>query len=235
MAVTIKINPCPDSTVTVNDSAYGSAPSNTTFNVDVEYKDGTDVGTISGSIVEIPNNRFAVGNRIQTGQTVSYATNDDGFFQNGLDNLTLPFLNPFGNNNRWTKTDGNPSDQNSPLLDWLTWDGTNDPTSEVWAFAWSRRLTTGTSTKTWSQWMTQAPFTDTDGFTGYYLSNVEGLWRCFNYAQFALIDGFPFNVVTSAGGNLWTSTSRNRPKHFLRGEMTKEFCMRTKLLPHLDG
>ena len=45
---------------------------------------------------------------MKTGQTTSYRTGDDGDIEAGraTDFLTLEYNNPFGNTNRFTKTDG---------------------------------------------------------------------------------------------------------------------------------
>lgn len=65
---------------------------------------------------------------MKTGQTASVYTGDDATYQAGRDDswLVLPFNNPFGNTNRFTKLDGTLNTWGIVewMIDWSTFNGT---------------------------------------------------------------------------------------------------------------
>ena len=186
--------------ITVNNQAYGSAPSNTTFNVDVEYEDGTDVGTVSSSIVEIPDNRYNSANPYKTGQTTSYASNDDGDLQRGRGTsfTDLGFNNPFGNTNRFTDTTGAQTYANDWVIDW----GYADYVGKI-VQGYYRIVSIVTNT--WTGAMASQPAT-IGSYSDCYiintmmaisLSNYGAVDNCLNYV--------PFNTIGAT--TLWLSTT----------------------------
>ena len=105
-----------DTTVTVNSSAYGSTEAETTFNVEVVDDGDSPVGSLSGGKWVVPVSSGPVGAKLmKTGQTTSYATDDDGDLQEGraTDFFTLASNNPFGHTFRFTGFSGGYS--NAPL------------------------------------------------------------------------------------------------------------------------
>jgi len=191
----------PDATVTVNDSAYGSAPSNGSLDVDVEYSDGTDVGTVSGSIVEIPDNRYNSANPYKTGQTTSYASGDDGDLERGRgsDFTTLDFNNPFGNTNRFTDTTGAQTYANDIVIDWASADYVNET-----VLGWYR-IEQGGGGVNWSTAISATPQT-IGGFTNFYLPNAHEMSSLINHGLVVTLNYAPLNLSTGVN-RYWTSTS----------------------------
>lgn len=83
MPITIKTIACPDADVEVNGAALTTVAAGGVVDVPVQYNDNTVTGTISSGIVRVPDNRFNASNLLATGQTTSYASNDDGGLQRG--------------------------------------------------------------------------------------------------------------------------------------------------------
>jgi hypothetical protein len=98
---------------------------------------------------------------IKTGQTISYATGDDGDLEEGrdVDFFTLPSNNPFGNTLRFTDVIGGTTYTDGIRLDWSTFDGstvlgwriTDNGVNINWADANtnSQLLTVGTFASGW--------------------------------------------------------------------------------------
>jgi len=194
----------PDSQINVNGSNEGNVVSVKT--IDVNITDGTspitpDAVSLSGNTldIEVPS---AGGSSLgamplQTGQTTSYATNDDGDLQRGrlTDFNTIPYNNPFSNTFRFTDELGGQAFTNNIIIDWSTWDGGTD----VLGFCLSL-YSNQTGTQNWANWMSNSPYT-CSSFTGWYLANYQeavSVFSCedsFNYS--------PFNITQV----FWTSTS----------------------------
>jgi len=141
---------------------------------------------------------------LQSGQTTSYTTNDDGDLQRGrlVDYSTLPYNNGFGNTNRFTDELGGQTFTNNIIIDWSTWDGGTD----VLGYILSINSDSNNSTQTWSTWMSGQPYT-TDGFGNWYVVNVAELNTLLNYEYTAALNGYPFNNPTTSDGLFWTSTT----------------------------
>jgi hypothetical protein len=141
---------------------------------------------------------------LQSGQTTSYATGDDGDLQRGrlVDYSTLPYNNGFGNTNRFTDELGGQTFTNNIIIDWSTWDGGTD----VLGYILSINSDSNTSTQTWATWMSGQPYT-TDGFGDWYVVNINEMSSLMNYESQSGLDGYPFNNPTNAFGNLCTSTT----------------------------
>lgn len=144
---------------------------------------------------------------MKTGQTVSYATDDDGMDEYGRDAnfLTLdsaplhndgsPTLNT--TTNRFTDVLGGQTYTNTIVLDWSTWNGTT-----LKAY----RRTKSSGYQSWANAMASVSALTIGGFTGWKLPNrneLENLINegvtttCLNYA--------PFNITVDT--NLWSSTT----------------------------
>ena len=134
---------------------------------------------------------------LQTGQTTSYATNDDGDLQRGrlTDFYTLPYNNPFGGNDRFTDEQGKQTFANKIVIDWSSWDGGTDVLGYIFSL-YSSLITT----QIWEDWMTNAPY-DAKGFGDFYVANYQeassmfNLEYAFNYSPLNIYAGF------------WTSSS----------------------------
>lgn len=141
---------------------------------------------------------------LNSGQTTSYATGDDGDLQRGrlVDYSTLPYNNGFGNTNRFTDELGGQTFTNNIIIDWSTWDGDTD----VLGYILSINSDSNSSTQTWATWMSGQPYT-TDGFGDWYVVNVAEVNTLLNYEYTAGLNGYPVNNPTSGVGNFWTSTT----------------------------
>jgi len=141
---------------------------------------------------------------LQSGQTTSYATGDDGDLQRGrlVDYSTLPYNNGFGNTNRFTDELGGQTFTNNIIIDWSTWDGGTD----VLGYILSINSDSNNSTQTWATWISGQPYT-TDSFSNWYVVNVSELNSLLNYEYTAALNGYPFNNSTGGDGLFWTSTT----------------------------
>lgn len=123
---------------------------------------------------------------LKTGQVTSYATGDDGGTQRGRSSnfLTLGSNNPFGNTNRFTNKTGGQTYGTKVAIDWSTYDG-----STVLAYYWG-----DTTTRAWTNQLTQHTASTFDSLTGWNLVNFQemnnllnsNLWLNYmlNYAPF---------------------------------------------------
>ena len=117
---------CSSVDIEVNDVSYGSVPSGTILEVDVN--DG--VSPVTPDSVSLVGNTLTVAvpsggggcNKfpLVTGQTTVYQTNDNGTIQFGREAgwLTLSGNNPFGNANRFTDLVGGSTYSDGVALDW---------------------------------------------------------------------------------------------------------------------
>lgn len=118
------ITPCEDATVTLNTGAFLTVASGSTTDVSLVDQDDIDIVPISviGSTIKvnIPVASTPIGaTLIKTGSTT------DGGYGRAVDFFTLSSNNPFGNTNRFTKTDGTPCVYGTYewMIDWSTFDG----------------------------------------------------------------------------------------------------------------
>jgi hypothetical protein len=141
---------------------------------------------------------------LKSGQTTSYATNDDGDLQRGrlVDFNTLPYNNGFGTTDRFTDELGGQTFTNNIVIDWSTWDGGTD----VNGYILSLNSDSNNTVQNWGTWMAGQPYT-TDGFGDWYVVNVSELNTLMNYELSSTLDGYPFNNPTSSNGRFWTSTT----------------------------
>ena len=199
----------PDENITLNGGAFLTKPS--VKNQDIELVDTSDAPITPDSVV---GNKIVVDTSagcsskglmpLQSGQTTSYATNDDGDLQRGrlVDFNTLPYNNGFGNTNRFTDELGGQTFTNNIIIDWSTWDGGTD----VNGYILSLNSDSNNTVQNWGTWMAGQPYT-TDGFGDWYVVNVSELNTLMNYELSSTLDGYPFNNPTSSNGRFWTSTT----------------------------
>jgi hypothetical protein len=222
----------PDENITLNGGAFLTKPS--VKDQDIELVDTSDTPITPDSVV---GNKIVVDTSaggvtlgampLQSGQTTSYATNDDGDLQRGrlVDFNTLPYNNGFGNTNRFTDELGGQTFTNNIVIDWSTWDGGTD----VLGYILSINSDSNNSTQTWTTWISGQPYT-TDGFGDWYVVNVAELNTLLNWSYGSGLDGYPFNNPTSGGGNFWTSTtwSSNTGHAFYKNRNSWEIRQITK-------
>ena len=222
----------PDENITLNGGAFLTKPS--VKDQDIELVDTSDTPITPDSVV---GNKIVVDTSagcstkglmpLNSGQTTSYATNDDGDLQRGrlVDFNTLPYNNGFGNTNRFTDELGGQTFTNNIVIDWSTWDGGTD----VLGYILSINSDSNTSQQTWTTWISGQPYT-TDGFGNWYVVNVAELNTLLNWSFNTGLDGYPFNNPTSGDGNFWTSTtwSSNTGHAFYKNRNSWEIRQITK-------
>jgi len=137
-------------------------------------------------------------NPIKTGQTISYATGDDGDLQEGrlTDFTTLDWTNPFGNTNRFTDELGGQTYANDIVIDWSTY---NQVSSEVIGFykGDSNTVRTWINAVNWGGAVSVSVYN-----SGWRLTNVNELFNILSFNSTSLLNYSPFNHTTA----LWTST-----------------------------
>lgn len=155
------------------------------------------------------------GYPLHTGQTVSYANNDDGFIQFGreVDFTTLSWTNPVGDTNRFTDELGGQTFTNDIFIDWTSY---NPVLGKVLGYCFAHRnypildkdSISITVNRSWADWMLGQPYTKS-GFGSWYVANkkmmqtlvYEGAVGCFNYS--------PINLNIINGSQVqYTSTTR---------------------------
>ena len=148
----------------------------------------------------------------RTGQTISYATNDDGDIQFGRDTdfFTLSWTNPFGNNNRFTDTDGLQVYGNSLYVDWTTFDSSN---SEVSVFCFGAQK--GFSSNNWFNWLAGQPYT-LESYSDWYMVNIRQMQSLANFGADSVFNYSPLNYnITGGATALWSNTVRHNNSSFV--------------------
>jgi hypothetical protein len=142
---------------------------------------------------------------LKTGQTTSYATNDDGDLERGrlTDFNTIPYLNPYGDNFRFTDELGGQTFTNNIVIDWSTWDGG----SSVNGYCFSG-YSNETGSQSWDDWMLNSPYTCST-FADWYLVNFQEMTSLLNMGETYGLNGYPFNIVTTANNRMYTSTTHS--------------------------
>ena len=141
---------------------------------------------------------------LQTGQTTSYATGDDGNLKRGrlVDYTTLPYNNGFGTTDRFTDVLGGQTFTSNIVIDWSTWDGGTD----VLGYILSNRSDIGNITQDWATWMAGQPYT-TDGFGDWYITNAREMLSIFDYGGQHGLGDYPFYQGFTGSDSFWTSTT----------------------------
>jgi hypothetical protein len=196
----------PDEAITINSAAFITKASVKTQDILLKDVSGntitpvslaTDTITILDAVVtkgSIP---------IKTGQTTSYASNDDGATQRGrlTDFNTIPYLNPYGDNFRFTDELGGQTFTNNIVIDWSTWDGG----SSVNGYCFND-YSNETGTQSWDDWMLNSPYTCST-FADWYLVNFQEMASLLNMNETYGMDGYPFNIAVGSQNRMYTSTT----------------------------
>ena len=140
---------------------------------------------------------------LKTGQTTSYASNDDGATQRGrlTDFNTIPYLNPYGDNFRFTDELGGQTFTNNIIIDWSTWDGV----SSVNGYCHSIFSATS-GIQDWTDWMLNSPYTCST-FGDWYVSNISEVWSILNWDLTFNLNGYPFNIPNNSNYRFYMSST----------------------------
>jgi hypothetical protein len=200
----------PDEDITINSAAFITKPSKKDQDILLKDVSGTTITPVSLSGNTITILDAVVGGSkglmpIQTGQTTSYASNDDGATQRGrlTDFNTIPYNNPFGNTFRFTDELGGQTFTNNIVIDWSTWDGG----SSVNGYCFSD-YSNETGTQIWDDWMLNSPYTCST-FADWYLVNFQEMSSLMNMNETYGMDGYPFNIPVSSQNRMYTSTTHS--------------------------
>lgn len=176
----------------------------------VKYENDSEIesGVIKSNaskIIVVPNPPPMKGAMpTQTGQTSSYALNDDGSIRFGrlVNFTTLPYNNGFGNTNRFTDTLGGQTYANNIVIDWSTWACGSD---QVIGYCYSP-FSNFTGTRNRTDWCLNAPYT-CSGFSGFYLINENMRNTISNLSLSSGFNGAPFNIAVSGFTNRFYTSS----------------------------
>lgn len=199
-----------DAEVNVNVNSVNEGTFSALSDINVNVTDGVDPVTpdaviVSGQNIEIqvPAASAPVGATLmKTGQTISYASTDDGDIEAGRASsfTVLANANPFGNTNRFTDVAGGQTYTLAIVIDWSTYDG-----STVTGY----RKTKSSGYTTWSTALTNAAGTSIGTYTtGWRLPNRAELYNIMNHGvATSVLNYSPFSIT--ADTNLWTGTTNN--------------------------
>lgn len=142
---------------------------------------------------------------LKTGQTTSYASNDDGDLQRGraTDFNTIAYLNPFSNNFRFTDELGGQTFTNNIVIDWSTWDGGSSVNGYCFS-GYSNEI----NAQSWDDWMLNSPYTCST-FGDWYLVNFQEMSSLLNMNETYGTDGYPFNIPATSQNRMHTSTTHS--------------------------
>jgi hypothetical protein len=192
----------PDETITINSASFITKASVKTQDIllkDVSGNTITPVSLVSNTISILDAVVIKGCKPIQSGQTTSYASNDDGATQRGrLTSFSvLPYNNPFGNTNRFTDTLGGQTYANKIVMDWSTWIGT-----KVLGFVpvESNIL----PNQNWTDWNVNSPYT-IGTYGGFYTANIQEVYPLIN-SSVAPLQYAPFNTILPSLFLLFTGT-----------------------------
>lgn len=134
-------------------------------------------------------------NTLKTGQTTSYAANDDGELEKGrlVDFFTLSCNNAFGNTNRFTDENGTQNYNNQYMIDHAT--GLGWKISAQAAAVWDTHITNAAN-------LIHA------GFTGWRLPNMNEIISVTNYETTYPLGYTPFNLLSLASRALSSTTQK---------------------------
>ena len=197
----------PDENITLNGGAFLTKPS--VKDQDIELVDTGDAPITPDSVV---GNKIVVDTSagcslkgllpLKSGQTTSYATNDDGDLQRGreVDVNTLYYNNGFGTTQRFTDELGGQTFTKNIVIDWGTWDGGTN----VNGYILSSNSDSNSGTTDWATWMSGQPYT-TSGFGDWYVVNASEISTLINYNDTSGINDYPF--YNSINHRLYTSST----------------------------
>jgi hypothetical protein len=196
----------PDEAITINSAAFITKASVKTQDILLKDVSGNTITpqSLAGNTITILDTVSAKGLLpLKTGQTTSYATNDDGDLERGrtIDFNTIPYNNPFGNTFRFTDELGGQTFTNNIVIDWSTWDGG----SSVNGYCFSG-YSNETANQNWDDWMLNSPYTCST-FGDWYLVNFQEMSSLLNMNETYGMDGYPFNIPVSTQNRMLTSTT----------------------------
>tara|TARA_R110000822_G_scaffold17244_4_gene58271 strand:- start:3712 stop:5262 length:1551 start_codon:yes stop_codon:yes gene_type:complete len=196
----------PDETITINSASFITKPSVKTQDILLKDVSGNTITpqSLAGNTITILDATSVKGLLpLKTGQTISYASNDDGATQRGrlTDFNTIPYLNPYVGNFRFTDELGGQTFTNNIVIDWSTWDGG----SSVNGYCFSD-YSNEINAQSWDDWMLNSPYTCST-FGDWYLVNFQEMASLLNMNETFGLDGYPFNIVTSPNNRMYTSTT----------------------------
>ena len=154
---------------------------------------------------------------LKTGQTVSYATGDDGDLEAGraTDFFTLASNNPFATTDRFTDELGGTSYTNKIIIDWSTYDGstvlgyTDLSIIDTWdnVLSYCNSLTVGSYTSDWR------------------LANIRELYNISNFGVWPHTYT-PINIFNGGGtiSMTWVSTSAPYSPTSYAGAYNWNYC-----------
>ena len=199
----------PDENITLNGVSFITKPSIKDQDILLKNESGVKITpeALSGNTITIKDEIVCETKGampLNSGQTTSYATNDDGDLQRGrlVDYSTLPYNNGFGNTNRFTDELGGQTFTNNIVIDWSTWDGGTD----VLGYIFSQHSDYGSSGQEWANWISGQPYT-TGSFTQWYVVNAAEINSLFNYELTASLNGYPFYQGATGNDRYYTSTT----------------------------
>lgn len=199
----------PDENITLNGVAFITKPSVKNQDILLKNESGVKITpeALSGNTITIKDEIVCETKGampLQSGQTTSYASGDDGDLQRGrlVDYSTLPYNNGFGTTERFTDELGGQTFTNNIIIDWSTWDGGTD----VNGYIFSKNSDSNTATTDWATWMAGQPYT-TDGFGDWYVINAAEMNTLFNYELSASLNGYPFYQGATGSDKYYTSTT----------------------------
>jgi hypothetical protein len=196
----------PDEAITINSAAFITKASVKTQDILLKDVSGNTITpqSLAGNTITILDAVSAKGLLpLKTGQTTSYATNDDGDLQRGrlTDFNTIPYLNPYGGSFRFTDELGGQTFTNNIVIDWSTWDGG----SSVNGYCFND-YSNETGTQSWDDWMLNSPYTCST-FADWYLVNFQEMASLLNMNETYGMDGYPFNIAVGSQNRMYTSTT----------------------------
>jgi hypothetical protein len=196
----------PDEAITINSAAFITKASVKTQDILLKDVSGNTITpqSLAGNTITILDVVSPKGLLpLKTGQTTSYATNDDGDLQRGrtTDFNTIPYLNPFGNTFRFTDELGGQTFTNNIIIDWSTWDGGSSVNGYCFS-GYSNEI----NAQSWDDWMLNSPYTCST-FADWYLVNFQEMASLLNMNETLGLNGYPFNIVTSPNNRMYTSTT----------------------------
>jgi hypothetical protein len=196
----------PDEAITINSAAFITKASVKTQDILLKDVSGNTITpqSLAGNTITILDAVSAKGLLpLKTGQTTSYATNDDGDLERGraTDFNTIAYLNPFSNNFRFTDELGGQTFINNIVIDWSTWDGG----SSVNGYCFSN-YSNETGTQSWDDWMLNSPYTCST-FGDWYLVNFQEMASLLNMNETYGTNGYPFNIAVNTQNRMYTSTT----------------------------
>jgi hypothetical protein len=200
----------PDEAITINSAAFITKPSKKDQDILLKDVSGTTITPVSLSGNTITILDAVVGGSkglmpLKTGQTTSYASNDDGATQRGrlTDFNTIPYLNPYGDNFRFTDELGGQTFTNNIVIDWSTWDGG----SSVNGYCFSG-YSNATGIQIWDDWMLNSPYTCST-FADWYLVNFQEMASLLNMNETYGTNGYPFNIPATSQNRMSISTTHS--------------------------